>query len=276
MNYKIVSDSASNLLEMPGAAYACVPLKIVCGEKEYVDVPGLDVAGMVADLKVTKQRSGTSCPNVHEWVEAFAGADAVFAVTITGSLSGSYAAAVQAKEDYIEANPHAQVHVINTLSAGPEMRLIIEKLQELLASGLSFEQTVEAIETYRQNTHLLFCLQCMNNLARNGRVSPAKAKLAGILGIRAIGKASDEGTLQPLHKVRGGEKSVETLFEEMKLGGFSGGRVQIDHCENRAAAEALQARILAGFPQSAVRIGECTALCSYYAEQYGLMIGYEG
>ena len=89
MNFRIVTDSSSNVLSRPGEDYGCVPLKIVAGQ-EYVDVPGLNVTQMVEDLKNYKGKSGSSCPNVGEWLEAFGDAQYVFGITITKHLSGSY------------------------------------------------------------------------------------------------------------------------------------------------------------------------------------------
>ena len=40
MKRKIVLDSSSNLWQLPGVDYACVPLKIITDEQEYVDEPG--------------------------------------------------------------------------------------------------------------------------------------------------------------------------------------------------------------------------------------------
>ena len=106
MKYKIVSDSSSNILSFSKVPYATVPLKIITSEKEYVDNTALDVSRMVAELKVVKGRTQTSCPNVHEWQEAMAGADAVFALTITSGLSGSYSTAEQARKDRSEGVDH--------------------------------------------------------------------------------------------------------------------------------------------------------------------------
>ena len=74
MNVKIVSDSSSNVFSLPEMPFASVPLNIIAGEKEYVDDARLEVSGMVADLKAYKGKSGSSCPNVGEWLEAFGNA----------------------------------------------------------------------------------------------------------------------------------------------------------------------------------------------------------
>ncbi len=276
MNYKIVADSSSNVFELTGTDYAHVPLKIINKGREYVDAPGLDVFGMLEDMKASREGSSTSCPNAFEWEEAYGDADGVFAVTITSNLSGSCAAARAAAEHYMEENPGKRVSVIDTLSVGPEARLVIEKLAELMAAGLSFDQIDEQVRDYLKTTRLAFSLESLENLARNGRVSMAVAKLVGVMGIRIVGRASDEGTLQQLHKCRGEKKALAALLDEMKERGYCGGRVQIDHCMNLKAAVALKEMIRAQFPDSDVRIGACMGLCSYYAEQGGFLVGYEG
>ena len=274
MNYKIICDSSSNL--RPAAAHlATVPLKIVTDKKEYTDDETLDVASMLLELESYKGRSGTSCPNVADWLEAFGEAQWVFAVAITSNLSGSYNAAVQAKQAYEEEHPDRRVCCLDTLSTGGEMVLIQEKLEQLIAQGLSFDEVEAAIREYMHHTHLSFMLERMDNLAKNGRVSPIVAKACGILNIRIVGCASDVGTLQPDHKCRGTKKALETIVKDMVEKGYRGGKVILDHVYNPDAAQALKEKILEKFPEADVRIGLCGGLCCFYAEQGGLMIGFE-
>lgn len=275
MKFKIVSDSSSNIFHFPGVEFASVALKINTASAEYVDDENLDVAKMVQALQENKGKSGTSCPNVHDWLQAFAGADYIFAITITSNLSGSYASAQQAKAIYEENNPGAKVFVVDSLSTGPEMRLIMERIREWIDAKLPFEKIKEKIQEYQKKTHLLFSLESLTNLARNGRVNPAVAKIAGVLGIRMVGCASEVGTLQPLHKCRGEKKALETIFKEMVTRGFEGGRARIAHCFNPEAAASLKETILAAFPKSDIFIEPATALCSFYAEKGGLLVGFE-
>ncbi len=275
MNFKIVSDSSSDVFELEGIDYAYAPLKITCGEKQYTDTPELNVAGMIEDLKIAKTRSGTSCPNIYEWQQAFEGADNIFAITITSQLSGSYSAAMQAKEEYIKTHPETKIHVIDSLSTGPEMHLIIDKLKELIDNNLSFEDITEQITEYSKHTNLAFCLESLNNLARNGRVNPAVAKITGILGIRLVGKASDKGTLEPVSKPKGAKKSTLAMYQLMLEQGYKGGRVIIDHVGNPTSADSLKEMILSEHPNADISIGSCGGLCSFYAEERGMLVGYE-
>ncbi len=272
---KIVADSSADMTELRGIPFAVAPLKIVTAQKEYVDDVHLDVAGMVNDLHAYKGRSSSSCPNPEEWIRAFGDAEWVFCLTITATLSGSYNAAMVAKAQYEEAHPDRRVFVLNSLSTGPEMGLMIEKLCELILAGMDFDTVCEELTAYTQKTGLLFMLESMKNLANNGRVSPLVAKVADLLGIRVAGKASDKGDLEMLSKTRGEKKALEVLAAHMKALGYRGGKVRIAHCLNEGAAKNLRDLIRSEFEAAQVAINACRGLCSFYAERGGLLVGFE-
>lgn len=272
---KIVADSSADIVALEKVPFGLAPLKIIAGEKEFVDDEKLDVAEMVTWFDSYKSRSQTSCPNPGDWLESFGDAQEVFCVAITSGLSGSYNAACVAKEMYEAAHPDRQVFVIDSLSAGPELRLLIEKLQEHILADLPFEEICQRMKTYQETTGLVFMLESLKNFAANGRVSPAVAKIAGVLGIRIVGKASDHGTLEPTNKCRGQQKALEALVENMAASGLQKGKVRIAHCQNEGAAQAFKERLLARCPQVDVQIHTLRGLCSYYAEKGGLLIGFE-
>ena len=275
MNYKIVSDSSSNVLTMENPHFASVPMK-VRAEKEYIDDLDLDLAGMVEDLRNHKGTSGSACPSVGEWLDAFGDADMVFGTTMSKGLSGSYNAACEAARIYMEENPGKKAFIFNTLSAGPQQAFLNEKVIELAEQGLDFEIIKEKALEYYKNTHILFCLESMMNLARNGRVSIAAAKIAGVLGIRAAGDVK-AGMITPVHKPRGAKKATETLVEMIKERGFyDGAQLRIAHCFGESQALALRDAIVKEFPNTRFTLEPTTALCSFYAETGGLMIGFEG
>ena len=274
MSYQIVSDSSSNVFILKGANYATVPMKVV-GEKEYVDTPVLDLGAMVEELKVFKGKSGSSCPNVQEWIDAFGDADEVYGVTITRNLSGSYNAAMQAAETYMEENPGKKVHIFDSFSAGPEQAMIAEKIAACVAEGCDFDTVVAKVEEYQNNVHTIFCLESLINLARNGRVNPAVAKIAGVLGIRIVGDVQN-GEITPVHKVRGHKKAMQTIVEMMEERGFyDGSRIRVAGCFAQQQMEDLKELVLVKWPNATFEMEHTTALCSFYAEAGGLMIGIE-
>ena len=275
MNTKIVVDSSASLYTLQGVDFECVPLKIITDDAEYLDNGTMDALGMAQTLRTYKGKTSTSCPNVSDWLAAYEGADEVYAITITGTLSGSYNAAQLAAEEYQQENPGKRVFVLDSLSTGPEQRLLAEHLRDLLAEGKEFDEICEEMLRYHKHTHLLFSLESLANLARNGRVKPAVAAVARMLGIRVIGQASEAGELDVLCKTRGEHGALERIVLELKEHGYTNGRLHISHCGNPAAAERLKHMVKAVFDGAKVDIRESGGLCSYYAELGGLLVGYE-
>ena len=272
---KIVSDSSSDVLEMEGVAFDSAPMKISTAEREFIDDPDMDVNEMVEYLYSYKGQSKSSCPNVADWLEAFGDADDVFCVIITSGLSGSYNSACMAKDIYESEHEGRRVFVLDSLSAGPEMKLAMEKMLECITEGMAFEDVCACVQEYIKNTGLIFMLKSLKNFANNGRISPAVAKLAGFMGICIVGRASDEGTLEPVHKCRGEARSLETLVSDLEASGLKEGKVSIAHCQNEEAASRLKDMILEKFQKVKVEIHKFRGLCSFYAEKGGVLVGFE-
>lgn len=276
MEIRIVADSSANLCTTPDNSIVSVPLTLRTDEREFVDNESLSIKEMTDYLASYKGKSGSACPSSQDWVDAFGDAENVFAVAITSNLSGSFNSLRIAKEQYEEEYPDRKVCIIDSLSAGPELKLIVEKIQELNAEGKTFEEICEAVTEYQKHTHLIFCLKSLTNLANNGRVNPAVAKIAGVLNILVVGIASDVGTLEQKEKARGEKKAMVAIQKIMKDLNYNGGKVIIDHCLNETDALKLKELILNAYPSADVRIAETRGLCSFYAEVGGLMIGFEG
>lgn len=275
MSFKIVTDSSADIKALDGVDFESVPLKIITDEKEYVDDNGLDVVGMISDLKKYKGKSRSSCPNMQEYIDAFGDADDIFCITITSGLSGSFNSASMAAKAYMREHEGKKVHVIDSLSTGAENALLIEKIRDLILAGDDFWTVKDKITEYHSRTRLIFALESMVNLANNGRVSPLAAKFAGLVGIRAIGRASDVGTLEMTGKTRGALPTAVQIVSNMFSEGYNGGKVRIHHANNPAAAEMLKSKILEKAPAADVVIDHAGGLCSFYAEQGGLLVGFE-
>ena len=255
---RLVADSSCDLLSLDGVDFVSVPLTLRTETEEFRDDARLDVDAMVATLRATKGRSYSACPNVADWEKAFGESGDVLAFTITSSLSGSYSAAC-----------------VDTLSAGPETMLLLEKAASAQRGGASFDEVCRVVEELQRHTHLLFSLESMHNLAQNGRISKLAATAAGVLGIRAVGQASAEGTLEMLGKCRGERKTQEFLLQEMERLGYKGGSVRIGHCGNAAFSLELYTELRRRLPNADVRRYPLRGLCSYYAERGGIMMGFE-
>lgn len=279
MTWKIIVDSGCNFRTLPnlaaGTQFVNVPLTIQVGEQIFVDDTGLDIDQMMDLMYATATASKSACPSPEAYRQALEGATKAVIVTITGTLSGSNNSARLGTEMYLEEHPDAQVFVLDTLSAGGEQDLIALKLNELIAQGLDFDQVVSEIQAYHSKTKLAFALAKVDNLVKNGRLSKLIGAVVGLLNIRMVGQASSEGTLELLQKARGQKKAVAAVVEEMLKAGYKGGKVMIAHRNNDKICEQITEALTAKFPQAAIQPIPTSGLCSFYAEEGGILLGYE-
>ena len=279
MTWKIVADSGCDYREITDLAnqtrFESVPLTIQIDHEIFVDNAHLDIDGMMEKMYANSIASKSACPSPDDYLRSFEGAENIFVVTITGSLSGSHNSAQLAKKLFLEENPTANIHVIDSLSAGGEVDLIVRKLNDLIKEGLSFEQVVEAITHYQANTKLLFVLAKVDNLVKNGRLSKLIGAVVGLLNIRMVGEASDTGTLELLQKARGAKKALTAAVDEVLKSGYKGGRIIIAHRNNEKFCQQFSEVIKEKFPAADISFLPTSGLCSFYAEEGGLLMGYE-
>ena len=268
MKNRIIIDSAGDITALDNIHLSSVPLRIIAGEREFIDDENLAVENMIKFLKNYKGKVSSACPGVGD-------AENIFIITITSGLSGSYNSATIAAKAYKEQYPDRNIYVVDSLSAGPEMLLLAEKIRNLFSEDIPFNDMINKIEEYKKSTGLFFSLESLHNFANNGRVSPTVAKLVGLLGINLIGKASDEGTLEPISKVRGTKKAIPELMKNLLSAGYTGGKLRIAHCFNYDASTALSSLVKEKFPNADVLIYPTRGLCSFYAEEGGFLIGFE-
>ena len=127
-----------------------MPLTIRTETQEFRDDASLDVETMVDTLRSTKGRSYSACPSVADWERAFGEDDDVLAFTITSGLSGSFRAACAAKLNCEENSPSRRICIIDSLSTGPEIVLLIEKAVSELSAGADFDAVCRSVQDYQR------------------------------------------------------------------------------------------------------------------------------
>lgn len=287
MSWAIVADSSCNLRGFaPTAAdcvYRCAPLKINVEGEEYIDDEQLDVQLLNQRVADAAEATSSSCPSAGEWADMFRVADNIIAVTISSNLSGSYEAALMARNIVMDeyAREHdgvidgKNIFVLDSHAAGGKLEVIVKLIDRYLSTNPSFTDVVSYASTLESNSQVLFSLSSYENLVKNGRMPRLAGTIASKLSIRMLGTASAQGTIKIVGPTRGEKKMYRKVVEAMKGDGYHGGLVYIDHVDNEAGAQALANAIRGTWPEAVIEIIPCGGLCSYYAEESGLIIGYE-
>lgn len=280
MKWAIVTDSSSDMAcrksELNGGiGFDTVPLKLSIGEEEFVDDEKLDVDVMMKALAAYNGKSGSAAPSPGEWKAAFEKADNIVAITISSNLSGSYASAQAGIDMLLEEYPDKKVILVDSRSTGGAMMMIAERAYELAKQGVDYETMKKELDAYFKEIRTLFVLENMDNLVKNGRVSKFEGGVASLLGIKVMGEATPEGTLGVLKKNRGKVQAHNKMLDAMFEKGYRGGIVKIGHCHNEEKAQYVKAKIQEKFAQAKVEIYKLRGLDSFYAEEGGIIMGYE-
>ena len=270
---KLIIDSGSN--DRANENLTVVPLTMTIAGQDFVDDENLNIDEFISSMEKNTEEGKTSCPSINDWLEALKGTKFAIMLTITSGLSGSFSSAFQAKQIYEKDHPDSHVIVIDSRTAGPEISVILEKIRELVNSKTRFVDLEQKISDYKTHTHLLVILKSLHNLALNGRINMAVAKVAKVLNIDVVGTASDEGKLEPLAKVRGIKRAFKEVLKLMSEMKYKGGNLIIDHCKNKKDAQSLKAKIFALYPEAEIKIRSMGGLCTFYAEEGSLMVGFD-
>lgn len=279
MSWKIVVDTACDFREIPNKAenvvYERVPFTLQIEDKIYIDTLDMDIDEMMKAMYASSEPAKSACPSPDSFLSAYRGAENIIVLTLTGGLSGSYTSAIVAQKMLKEEDENVNIHVINTLSAGGQNDLFLLKINELIKEGLSFDQVVARMNEYQKNTKLIFALEKVDNLVKNGRLSKLAAAVVGLLNMRMVGEASKEGTLHLLHKVRGEKKAVAAVVDEMIKAGYKGGRAVITHRNNENICKKIEEKLSEKFSNIEFISVPTSGICSFYGEEGGILLGYE-
>lgn len=251
------------------------PLSLQIGEQTFMDDASLDLDQMMVHMYAYEGKTASACPSPEMYLHSFDDAENIIVVTITGSLSGSYNSAELAKKMYLEERPTANIEIIDTRSASGEMILLVQAIAQFIQLNPDFTTVVQNARDYLSRTKLLFSLARVDNLVKNGRLNKLAGTVVGLLNIRLVGQASNEGTLELLHKARGQKKAVAALWQEMKANHYNGGKIAICHCNNPEICGLIETTVKNEFPLADIQFYPTSGLCSYYAEQGGILMGYE-
>lgn len=274
MKYQIIVDSCSDIdkyyLEGTGIGLKIVPLTINVGDNEYVDEGDVKIEEMLKNLKTPKIKSSSACPSPQAFKDEFDKADYTFVVTITSKLSGCYNSALLAKNEHPKS---AHIHVIDSKAVSGTEILLVDKLVELINSGLDFDTIVSEIEKYRDNCTLFFVLQRFDNLVNNGRMSKIAGLIASTISLKPICKAVD-GEIRIVKKIIGSKHLFSKLAEMIKeiLNGNVDRKIIISHCYAEDEAEELKYHIEKLCGKQNIKIIPMRALTSYYALEKGVIV----
>jgi len=181
---KIIVDSGSSIKQSEAKKYDVdiLPLKILMGEKEYLDDVDLSVDNFYEEFLKTKKMPKTSLPNLEDAENIVSkytksGYDVIF-LTISSGISGAF----NAMRLLFQDNPH--VRVIDSKLAVGGIRLLVEEANRYKNESLDFVE--EKINALIPRVKILAIPEKLDYLLKGGRLSPLSWLVGTFLQLKPI------------------------------------------------------------------------------------------
>lgn len=283
MTYKIIGDSCLDLTEElkkdPG--FQMIPLTLQVGNVQVIDDETFDQSAFIEMVKACPECPKTACPSPESFKKAYeeADADAVFVITLSNHLSGSYNSAVLAKELYEEEKKEVgepmtkKIAVIDSLSASSGELDQALYIRDLCEQGLDFETVAEMAEAYSHRMKTYFVLETLDTLRKNGRLSGLQAFFATALNIKPV-MGAEEGVIIKLDQARGINKALQRMCDiaVKEAGDTSGKRVVICHVNHPERALYVKAELEKRASFKEIVITEAAGVATVYANDGGVIL----
>ncbi|SET36305.1 DegV family protein [Paenibacillus sp. NFR01] len=241
----IVADSTSDI--PPALAESnhieIIPLKLMFGEETFLDGVEMTPEQFYDRLPRAQQLPTTSQPSPLAYMEVYRDimrrypGSPVLSFHISSGLSGTYQAAVMAKDMLEEEG--ANITVVDSLSASYGFGFMVVQAARWANEGKGPEEILRLAEELRQSRKLYFLVDTLEYLQKGGRIGKASAFLGTLLNIKPILSIDADGIIYAVEKVRGRKKAVARMIELFKtdLPGVTKINVAVGHTAEPASGE---------------------------------------
>lgn len=234
MTVRIVTDSSCDLPQdmADSLGIVIVPLSVRFGDTEYIDRTTITTDEFWAKCAASAQLPETAAPSPGQFETAYrdlkaAGASSVIVIALSSSLS----ATMQSAEIAAKAVAgDVDVTVIDSRNASMGLGLTVLDCAALAKSGGSKEAVVAMANDLIPRTHVFGALDTLDNLKKGGRISGAKAALAGALSIKPLIEVR-EGLVEEAGKQRTRSKALAFLIDILRGHGSKVEKVGVLHAQ---------------------------------------------
>lgn len=220
---RIITDSASDIVDIAREDLTVLPINIRFGEDEFQDGVNLTHRMFYEKLVESDELPVTSQVPPFAFEEAYKAVeeqnDQAIVITISSKLSGTYQSAVIAAQDCGDA-----IRVVDSENASIGQRTLVEYALKLKDEGFGYDEIVTRLETDKKRIRLIALLDTLEYLKKGGRISKTAALAGSLLSIKPV-IAIQGGEVAVLGKARGSKQGNNLLAEQIQhTGGIDFGK----------------------------------------------------
>lgn len=201
----------------------------------------------------------TSALNAENYKEIFEphfkkGEDILY-VAFSSKMSGTFSSLDMAIKELSAKYPNVKFVCFDTLNISMGAGLIVYMAAKFFnANGGDIEKTIEYLESITQKVCTLFAVDNLKYLARGGRISPSKAKMANLFNVKPILNISESGEIDVLCKQSGNKKAMSFLLSQLeeKYVNIDNAPIVLVSADADDAVEEVKTRILEKMPNAEI------------------------
>lgn len=276
MSYRLICDSCTDPTpDLRGDPhFTMVPLSIHVGAETMPDDGELRQAVLLEKMRAAPGGTKTSCPAPAAYLQHFCDGDN-YVVTLSGRLSGSYNAAMQACAIYREEGGRGQVHVFNSRSATAGQTQAALLIRELAGAGTPFQEVVDQVEAYLERMQTLFVLETLDNLRKNGRLTRMQSLVTGALRVKLLMGATPEGEIEKLGQGLSIRQTLGKMVSHIAADpGHVRKRLVLAHCNCQERVEYVRELVEQKCGFSEIVIVPTGGIATVYANNGGVVAAY--
>lgn len=214
----VVTDSTSDMPIQTALRLGIqvIPLSVHFGDEVYRD--GIDIfpEEFYSKLRSTHILPRTSQPSPGDFATTYsrlldAGAKTILSIHISSKLSGTLGSA-QVARDYF---PEADIRLFDSQMVSSALGLLVMDAGSMAAQGDDVNLICAHIERRITRLRLLFTLDTLEYLHRNGRIGKAANLIGTLLSLKPILTLTD-GAITPFEKTRGRNMAIKRMLDVVR------------------------------------------------------------
>jgi DegV family protein with EDD domain len=190
-----------------------VPLNIHLGSERFLEGQEIDTDELFRRVSYGAPFPTSSAPDpaVFEklYVQQHKQTDQMLSIHVSSRLSQTCQKARQGAESLLG---RCTIEVVDSMTTSVGLGILVKAAAQAANDGASMDDIVRLVRGMIPHIYLVFYVETMDYLERNGRIGKAQAILGSMLNIKPI-LFMEDGDIIPLEKVRTADKGIEKLFE---------------------------------------------------------------
>jgi DegV family protein with EDD domain len=251
MTLRVVTDSTCDippeLAEELGIRI--VPIYVMFGQETYRDRVDMGADEFFARLVTNHVHPTTSVPSPKDFADVYNeladDADEIISIHLTAKESGTYNAAVLAKDLVAKK---CRIEVVDSESISMSLGMLVIAAARAARGGASLDQVAEMVRSNVPRVHLMILVDTLKYVVRGGRLNRPAGLVGTVLRVRPL-LTMKEGDLKPAGVARTKARAVESLYNFARR--FAKVKeLAVAYTTEHDEADSLLGRLKAAFPDA--------------------------